>query len=185
MPDICISFPFRKICLYGILICALSSCSLKDNPDTHTSEVLEISKRFQDTFPKVNGNYKTLELPYKKVNGKEVPISELKYWRGIQRLFFVPDENLKTQDYSGFSVHTMLFYNRRRAQKVFRSFCQKKIWQENQLLSSGSRIYQLRTAIIYINQEEGLKPEVWNQVTGVMDKILEGNTHVERCTCTK
>lgn len=160
----------------------ISACSLKENPEEHLVEVLKISQDFRMNLLQTRPDLEAIEIDYQKVKGQKIPMQGLRWWRGVHRTFYFPKDTLQIQN-QGFSLHTLVMYNRREALKLFNSFCQDTHWQSLQIISKQSRIYLYQNAIIHLNLEPGLS----NAEIQQLSQWLEGKTQKTKgsksCIC--
>lgn len=150
------------VCIMYVLF---SSCSLREDPEHHLTDLLQITRDFRTHQLRSFPDWEVVEIPYRKVSGGQVPIQELRWWRGVERSFYFPKAG---SDNNGFSLHLMLMYNRRQALRLFHSFCLDSMWVGNGILSPGSTIFLYRNALIFINREPGCDAR---RVNGVVEEL--------------
>jgi hypothetical protein len=141
-----------KMPLILILFIQLSSCSLKEEPELYLTDILSVGQDFRLGLLQTRPDLEAVELEYQSVKGKTVPVIGLRWWRGVHRSFFFPRDTAKSQG-QGFSLHTLVMYNRREALKLFQSFCQDEHWQGLQVLTPRAQVYLYRNAVIHLNIE--------------------------------
>lgn len=168
------SFPFvfsgkMKPIWLCLIFAMVSSCSLKEDPEHELTHLLQITRDFRNDQLRAYPNWEVVDIPYRKVSGRQVPIPELRWWRGVERSFYFPKSG---SDNNGFSLHLMLMYNRRQALRLFHSFCRDSMWVENGILSPGSPIFLYRNALVFINREPGCEPMRVNEAVEKLKTTL-------------
>lgn len=158
------------------------SCSLKENPEEHLVEVLKINQDFRMNLLQTRPDLEAIEIEYQKVKGHKVPVKGLRWWRGVHRSFYFPKDTLQIQD-QGFSLHTLVMYNRREALKLFNSFCQDTHWQMLQIISKQSRIYLYQNAVIHLNLEPGLSQTEIQQLSQWLEEKTQKAKGSKSCIC--
>ncbi len=168
-------------CLFlSLLLIQLYACSLKENPEQDLVSMLEVTKNFRTEMLKRYPKWESVEMPYKGVKGKDIPIQGLRWWRGAQRSFYFPKDTVLNQ---GYSVHFMLMYNRKKALDLFRSFCKDSRWQENQILSNAARVYLYRNSILYINRETETSDVIFEAAARILETRIKFEKGYQSCAC--
>lgn len=173
-----------KIILILTLLFSISSCSLKEEPELYLTDILSVGQDFRLGLMQTRPELEAIELEYQSVKGKSVPVPGLRWWRGVHRSFFFPRDTAQFQD-QGFSLHTLVMYNRREALKLFQSFCQDEYWQELQIVTPGSHVYLYRNAVIHLNIEARVSEQELQYLHLILEKRLGLKKGSKACICKK
>jgi len=162
----------------------ISSCSLKEEPELYLTDILSVGQDFRLGLLQTRPDLEAVELEYQSVKGKSIPVLGLKWWRGVHRSFFFPRDSAQFQD-QGFSLHTLVMYNRREALKLFESFCHDEYWQELKIITPRSHVYLYRNAVIHLNIEARVSELEIQHLHLILEKRMELKRGSKACICKK